>query len=47
MSGVAIETDMNTIYNSQDTVESNLIKGTGHYVPDNLKEAQTMRFKVM
>ena len=38
---------INATYNTQDTVENNLIKGTGHYVPDNMEEAQTMRFKVM
>jgi hypothetical protein len=35
------------MYNAQDTVENNLIKGTGHYVPDDMEEAQTMRFQVM
>ena len=35
------------MYNPQGTVENNLIKGTGPYVPDNLEEAQTMRYQVM
>ena len=35
------------MYNPQDTVENNLIKGTGYYVPDDMDEAQTMRFHVM
>ena len=29
----------------QDTVENNLMKGTGNYVPDNVEEVQTMRFR--
>ena len=37
-------TDMNAMYNTQDTVENNLIKGAGHYVPDNMEEAQMIRF---
>ena len=41
--GVAAGTDINP----QDTVENNLIKGTGPYVPDNTEDAQTMRFQVM
>jgi hypothetical protein len=45
--GVAAGTDINAMYNPQDTVENNLIKGTGHYVPDDMDEAQTMRFHVM
>ena len=45
--GVAAGTDINAVYNPQDTVENNLIKGTGHYVPDDMDEAQTMRFQVM
>ena len=45
--GVAAGTDINAMYNPQDTVENNLIKGTRPYVPDNLKEAQTMRYQVM
>ena len=45
--GVAAGTDINAMYNAQDTVENNLIKGTGHYVPDDMDEAQTMRFQVM
>ena len=35
------------MYNPQDTVENNLIKGTGPHVPDNMAEAQTMRYQVM
>ena len=35
------------MYNPQDTVENNLIKGIGHYVPDDMDEVQTMRFQVM
>ena len=35
------------MYNHQDTVENNLIKGTGFYVPGYMEEAQTMRFQVM
>ena len=35
------------MYNPQDTAKNNLIKGTGHYVPDDMDEAQTMRFQVM
>ena len=35
------------MYNPPDTVENNLITGTGHYVPDDMDEAQTMRFQVM
>ena len=38
--------DINAMYNAQNTVENNLIKGTGHYVPDDMDEAQ-MRFQVM
>ena len=45
--GVTAGTDINETYNTQDTVENNLIKGTGHYVPDNIEEAQTIRFQVM
>ena len=45
--GVAAGTDINAMYNAQDTVENNLIKGTGHYVPYDMEEAQTMRFQVM
>jgi hypothetical protein len=41
--GVAAGTDINAMYNPQDTVENNLIKRTGPYVPDNMEEAQTMR----
>ena len=44
---VAAWTDINAIYNPQDKVENNLIKGTGPYVPDNMEEAQTMRFQIM
>ena len=43
--GVAAGTDINAMYNPQDTVENNLIKGTGPYVPDNMEEAQTMRYR--
>ena len=32
------------MYNPQDTVEHNLIKGTGHYVRDDINEAQTILF---
>ena len=32
-----------SMYNPQDTVKNNLIKGTGHYVPYDLDETQTMR----
>ena len=35
------------MFNPQDTVENNLIKGTGPYVPNNMEEAQTMRYQVM
>ena len=43
--GVAAGTDINAMYNPQDTIENNLIKGTGgHYVPDDMDEAQTMWF---
>jgi len=35
------------MYNPQDTAENDLIKETGSYVPDNMEEAQTMRFQVM
>ena len=45
--GVAAGTDINATYNTQDTVEINLIKGTEHYVPDNMEEAQTMRLQDM
>ena len=45
--GVMAGADINVTYNTQDTVENNLIKGTGHYVPDNMEEARTMRFQVM
>jgi len=45
--GVAAGMDINVTYNTQDMVENNLIKGTRHYVPDNIEEAQTMRFQVM
>ena len=45
--GVAAGTDINTTYDTRDTVENNLIKGTGHYFPNNMEEAQTMRFQVM
>ena len=44
--GVAAGMDINAMYNSQDTVENKLINGIGHYVPDNIEEAQTMRFQV-
>ena len=45
LQGVA-GTDINVMYNPQDTVENNLVKGSGHYVPDNMDEMQTMRFQV-
>ena len=45
--GVAAGTDINTMYNPEDTVENNLIKGTGHYVPDDMDKTQTMRLQVM
>jgi hypothetical protein len=41
------ELRINATYNTQDTVENSIIKGTGHHVPDNMEEAQTMRFQVM
>ena len=44
---VAAGTDKNAIYNPQDTVENNLIKGAGNYVTDVMEEEQTMRFQVM
>ena len=44
---VAAGTDINAIYNPQDTVENNIIKGTGPNVQDNMEEAQTMRYQVM
>ena len=31
-------------YNFEDTFENNLFKITGAFVPDNMEEAQTMRF---
>ena len=45
--GVVAGTDINAMYNPQDTVENNLIKGTGPSVPNNMEEAQTMRHQVM
>ena len=45
--GVAAGMDINAMYNPQDTVENILIKVPGHYVPDDMDEAQTMRFQVM
>ena len=44
--GVSAGTDINAMYNPQDIVENNLIKGTGSYVPDNMEEAQTTLFQV-
>jgi len=35
------------MYNAQDAVDNNHIKGTGHYVPDNMEKAHTMRFQVI
>ena len=45
--GVSAGTDINAMYNPQDTVENNFIKGTGPFVPDNMEEVQTMRHQVM
>ena len=45
--GVAETTDKNATYNLEDTFENNLFKITVPYVPDNMEEAQTMRFQVM
>jgi len=47
LQGVAAETGINAMYNPQDTVENNLINGTGPYAVDNMEEAQTMPFQVM
>ena len=44
--GVAAGYDINAMFCSQDTVD-NFINGTRHYVPDNMEEAQTMRFQVI
>ena len=38
---------INATNNAQDTVEKNLIKGAGPYVPGTIEEAQTMRLQVM
>ena len=45
--GVAEMTDKNATYNLEDTFENNLFKITGPYIPDNMEEAQTMRFQIM
>jgi len=44
---VAKTTDNNTTYNFEDTFENNVFKITGAFVPDNMEEAQTMRFQIM
>ena len=44
---MAETTDNNATYNFEDTFESNLFKITGPFVPDNIEEAQTMRFLIM
>ena len=33
--GVSAGTDINAMYNPQDSNENNIIKGTGYYVPDD------------
>ena len=45
--GVNETTDNNATYNFEDTFETNLFKITGPFGPDNMEEAQTMRFQVM
>ena len=37
----------NATYNSEDTFENKLFKITGTFVPDNMEEAQMMRFQIM
>ena len=44
---VSAGTDIKAMYDPQDMVENNLIKGTGHYVPDDMDAPQTMRFQFM
>jgi len=46
LQGIAAGTDINAMYNPKNTVENNVIKGTGYYVLD-MDEVQTMRFQVM
>jgi len=40
--GVAARTDINAMYNPSDTVENNLITGFGHYVPDDMDDADSL-----
>ena len=40
-------TDKDSAYNSEDTIEGNLTKKTGGFIPDSMDEANIMRSKVM
>ena len=40
-------TDNNVTYNLEDMFENNLFKIMGSFVPDNMEEAQRMRFQIM
>jgi len=44
---VAQTTDKDLAYNSEDTIEGNLSKKTGVFIPDSMDEANIMRSKVM
>ena len=44
---VAQTTDIDSAYNAKDTVEGNLSKKTGVFIPDSMDEANIMRSKVM
>ena len=44
---VAQTTDKDSAYNSDDTIEGNLSKKTGVFIPDSMDEANIMRSKVM
>ena len=40
-------TENNAMYNFEDTFENKLFKIMGAFVPDNMEEAQTMRFQIL
>ena len=44
---MAQTTDKDLAYNSKDTIEGNLSKKTGGFIPDNMDEANIVRSKVM
>ena len=44
---VAQTTDKDSAYNSEDTIEGNLAKKTGFFIPDSMDDANIMRSKVM